>query len=677
MKTRLSRTYSSSAAVERTITCSRGLVLALLVGVSTVGCGTAEGTRGGDLGERDLGDGDQSLVAAKAGPKTDAGNGKPSPDAGPADGGGPQLGCGPSVDCDDNNPCTADKCTAGVGCVHQPALGACDDGKPNTVDDMCSNGVCAGVDHCLGVVCAALDQCHQPGQCDHATGVCSNPVVEDGTACNDANACTLTDTCQAGECAGGSPVVCVALDQCHGAGQCSPASGACSNPRLADGVACNDGNACTLTDTCQTGECAGGNPVVCVALDQCHTAGTCDPTSGVCDAPASQDGNSCDDGNASTVHDSCSGGNCAGIDLCTGVVCAAPDQCHEPGECNPADGHCSYPARPDALPCDDGNACTQSDACQAGSCVGAESVTCTALDQCHAVGACDPVTGVCSNPVASDGTGCSDEDVCNGAESCRSGVCVNTTDHCHADAARDFSASRNPRGNWSYGQTLAPGGAFELFDTAAGGPGWLGWRSGASTSALVFHNGTPATQLPWGTVNLGPGMLAMHPGEYGRYAVVRWTATTGGHYRLNGAFTGISTAWPTTTDVAVLRGGTSIFAGGININGLGASAPFDLTVSLAAGESVDWVVGYGNGSYYYDSTALDAHVTSLDPRCTDDALECDDRNSCSVDMCDAVSGCVNLQMVNGSACDDGNVCTPVDSCQAGACSGTTSVGCTP
>jgi hypothetical protein len=48
--------------------------------------------------------------------------------------------------------------------------------------------------------------------------------------------------------------------------------------------------------------------------------------------------------------------------------------------------------------CDDGNPCTQSDKCQAGTCVGGNPVTCTAQDECHAGGTCSPITGTCNNP---------------------------------------------------------------------------------------------------------------------------------------------------------------------------------------------------------------------------------------------------------------------------------------
>ena len=87
--------------------------------------------------------------------------------------------------------------------------------------------VCAPTDKCQGVVCTALDQCHQAGTCDPATGQCSNPAKPDGAPCDDGNACSQVDTCQAGLCQGGSSVVCHAPDQCHDPGTCDPATGQC------------------------------------------------------------------------------------------------------------------------------------------------------------------------------------------------------------------------------------------------------------------------------------------------------------------------------------------------------------------------------------------------------------------------------------------------------------------
>src|SRR5207244_2437656 len=196
---------------------------------------------------------------------------------------------------------------------------------------------------------------------------------------------------------------CLTLDQCHVAGTCDPASGTCTTPHRANGTACNDGSACTQTDTCQAGVCTGANPVVCAALDQCHDAGTCDPASGVCSNPDKPNGSVCTDGDACTQTDTCQAGACVGTNP---VVCAALDKCHVAGTCNPASGVCSNPDKPNGSDCTDGNACTQTDTCQAGTCVGTNPVVCAALDQCHDAGTCNPQTAACSNPTAADGATC-------------------------------------------------------------------------------------------------------------------------------------------------------------------------------------------------------------------------------------------------------------------------------
>src|SRR2546429_295018 len=230
--------------------------------------------------------------------------------------------------------------------------------------------------------------------CD-ATGVCQHTAAPDGTGCNDGNACTQADNCVAGSCVGANPVVCTAQDQCHVAGTCDQATGTCSNPNAPNGQPCNDGNACTQTDTCQAGTCTGMNAVVCPAQDQCHVPGTCNPPTGVCSNPAKPNGSACNDGSACTQTDTCQGGTCTGGNP---VVCATPDQCHNPGTCNPATGACSNPAKPNGSACNDGNACTQTDTCQSGTCTGGNAVVCPAPDQCHDPGTCSPATGICSNP---------------------------------------------------------------------------------------------------------------------------------------------------------------------------------------------------------------------------------------------------------------------------------------
>jgi hypothetical protein len=241
--------------------------------------------------------------------------------------------------CDDGNACTVDACDTGGQCKHTPVADGtvCSDGNACTQVDSCRAGACVGSNP---VICAASDQCHAAGTCDPTTGACSNPAAPDGAACSDGNACTQVDSCQAGACVGSSPVGCTASDQCHAAGTCDPTTGACSNPAAPDGAACSDGNACTQVDSCQTGACVGSSPVICTASDQCHAAGTCDPTTGACSNPAAPDGTACNDGNGCTLGDACAAGVCA-----SGAAKTCPagsDGCH-PGVCEPATGTCSNP----------------------------------------------------------------------------------------------------------------------------------------------------------------------------------------------------------------------------------------------------------------------------------------------------------------------------------------------
>jgi hypothetical protein len=278
------------------------------------------------------------------------------------------------------------------------------------------------------VECKNDSQCDDGNACTLDTcvsGVCRHETASlNGTTCEDGNACTQGDTCQSGTCTSGTPVVCNASDQCHVAGTCDPATGTCSNPAKTNGSSCSDGNACTLGDTCQSGTCTSGTPVVCNASDQCHVAGTCDPATGTCSNPAKANGSSCSDGNACTLGDTCQSGTCTSG---TPVVCSALDQCHVAGTCNTTTGVCSNPAKADNTACNDGNACTQTDTCQSGICTGSNPVVCNASDQCHVAGTCNTSTGVCSNPNAPNGTACTDHNACTSGETCQNGACTGGT----------------------------------------------------------------------------------------------------------------------------------------------------------------------------------------------------------------------------------------------------------
>jgi hypothetical protein len=273
--------------------------------------------------------------------------------------------------------------------VAKPDGSACNDGNACTQSDSCQAGTCIGSSP---IVCTAGDACHEAGTCDPATGDCSVVTKPDGSACSDGNACTQLDSCQAGACTPGTPVVCAPGDACHEAGTCDPATGACSVVAKPDGARCDDGNACTQFDACQAGTCTGGSPVVCTASDACHVAGTCNPATGACSVVAKPDGAACNDGNACTFDETCHAGACGGG---TSITCSTPgDACHEAGVCDPAMGACVNPPKPDGTPCSDSNKCTQTDTCQAGTCTGNDPILCEAPSPCHTA-ICKPHLGKC------------------------------------------------------------------------------------------------------------------------------------------------------------------------------------------------------------------------------------------------------------------------------------------
>src|SRR5438034_893702 len=120
------------------------------------------------------------------------------------------------------------------------------------------------------------------------------------------------------------------------ADSCNPSSG-CQHAAVANGTTCNDGNACTQSDTCQSGTCVGSNPISCTASDQCHVAGTCDPTTGQCSNPTAADGTTCGGPptGACDAQDTCLSGVCQQNVVAAGIVCrGAAGACDAAETCN-------------------------------------------------------------------------------------------------------------------------------------------------------------------------------------------------------------------------------------------------------------------------------------------------------------------------------------------------------
>ncbi len=115
-----------------------------------------------------------------------------------------------------------------------------------------------------------------------AADPCAAPSARDGDPCDDGNPCTLIDTCLGGLCVGGDPKACPAPDQCLLAGTCDPETGACAAfPPRPNGSPCDDGDGCTQSDTCLAGVCLGTDPIVCAEDEFACTETRC--RDGVCE----------------------------------------------------------------------------------------------------------------------------------------------------------------------------------------------------------------------------------------------------------------------------------------------------------------------------------------------------------------------------------------------------------
>jgi hypothetical protein len=180
-------------------------------------------------------------------------------------------------------------------------------------------------------------------------------------------------------------------------------------------------------------------------------------------------------------------------------------------------------------------------------------------------------------------------------------------------AVDDFSTTSNPNGPWSYGWEASLGGAFTLnagersvyqgLDTWEGPEGMFEFNF-----PLVSVNHTGATLDYAVGVSQPASMLNLHPSFSGKLSVLRWTAPTNGSFLVAGLFQGIDTRG-TSSDVHVLlNSSTSLLSA--NINGFGNQSAFNFTRDLVAGDTLDFVVGWGyNNSFYNDNTGLSVTIT--------------------------------------------------------------------
>ena len=117
--------------------------------------------------------------------------------------GGNCLPGGTALSCDDGLACTTDTCDPALGCQTAPSSGGpCDDANACTSNDTCAAGLCAGDT----ITCDDANPC-TTDLCVPADGSCVHSPQTSG-ACSDGDPCTIDDVCSQGSCAG-VPTTCV------------------------------------------------------------------------------------------------------------------------------------------------------------------------------------------------------------------------------------------------------------------------------------------------------------------------------------------------------------------------------------------------------------------------------------------------------------------------------------
>lgn len=505
-----------------------------------------------------------------------------------------------SKSCDDGNPCTDDSCHPKAGCQSFANSALCDaDGSKCTPSDVCKDKSCT-----LGAKksCDDGSACTKDS-CDAKTGGCEHDAkVFAGDACDaDGSACTVGDTCKAGVCAKGQALNCDDKKVCT-SDSCNPKTG-CVHTAAAG--SCDDGDACTLSDTCAKGVCVAGQVKGCDDGKACTKDG-CDAKTGACTVtPIAGCGAfcathaDCDDGNGCTINTcdiltgSCKEtervGACKDGDKCwLSGVCAAGTcsngtkaSCNDGNPCTvdtceASSGQCVFKGH--NKPCDDGDPCTVNDACAFAKCVSGPAKACDDKDPCT-VDACAPKSGQCVYTKTS-GVPCDDGDACTQGEGCVAGACVPAT----------------------LGKTLA-----------AIGTGVVGYANGAATVAKF--------EQPWSVRATTSGKI--YVAELGSHRIraisqdgtVSTFAGDGSAGSLNGPklkarFNAPADALPgfagevyvADLNNQVVRvidksGTVSTFAGkGVSgfVDGYKTVARFNLPTSLAADESGVYVTDLGN-----------------------------------------------------------------------------------
>ncbi|MSP90997.1 MAG: hypothetical protein EXR79_04210 [Myxococcales bacterium] len=541
--------------------------------------------------------------------------------------------------------CSAGKWICNLGKLpgFEPQEKTCDG-----VDNDC-DGVTDAGELCTDAQPCTLDSCASAAGCVHepAPKLCSdgNPCTQDLCdtvqgcryvtkvgSCDDGKVCTQGESCVDGACKGGSAVLCEDGSQCT-IDQCDPVVG-CVAVALGQGSACVPGDPCKQAGVCDKGTCV---PTVAVSCDDgtpC-TTDTCAAGKGTCVHEAA--GGTCNDGNACTESDTCQGSVCVGKSIET--CCKSDLQCADSAPCTAetcVKGSCQTDlALLNGKACEDGNVCTKQEQCVLGVCVASGFDKCSDDNPCT-VDVCDPQKG-CQHQGLPEGASCDDGDVCDGSDVCQAGGCkVGTALTCKDANPCTLDVCDKQKGCQFTPHTSDCDdlNACTVKDSCSSGT-CLG-------TAVKCDDKTPCTAD------------GCDPKKGCVYVPVPAPCSDGS----------------TCTSADACKAGSCV---GAAID-CGDGNPCTL-------DSCDGATGCQHDAAATEGTGCDdGSACTLGDTCkgsvcaTGTTITCDDKNSCTDDNCDIVSGSCK-HTLNTAPCTSASACTTDATCKQGVCKGTEQAGC--
>ncbi len=551
--------------------------------------------------------------------------------------------------CDDQNGCTTDSCLAGQ-CQHGlladgstcPLLGP----QADCFIGLCADNTATGGSTCVPLlkqgVCFIGGQCFGTGDV-HSGSWCETcqPSIDSSTwtlaiqgACNDGDPCTVGETCDnKGSCTG-SPLSCDDQSPCT-TDSCDSKSGCVHG--ATDANTCDDGDSCTTVDNCVQGKCVGSAPLGCDDGNPC-TQDSCKSGFGCQSEPLNGLGCIFDTDPCTT--DVCLNGFCTGVPVNSSCTIA--------GKCVPAlqksaDNPCLV-CKPgidpngwtvlDAAPCDDGNACTSEDNCIIGVCVGS-------LTQCDDKNVCTkdnctPAIGCVFTPTSAL---CDDNNACTLSDHCTLAKCVGTP----------MQPAQCDDGNPCTNDTCAP--VVGCTHT----PNLLACSDGNACTYKDFCNG--------GTCIGGAVVCPCNNDtmcDDGNPCTTDTCANNSGCSNLPAGITPCDDADACTKDdhcSAGVCGGTVVLCSDGN----------PCTDDACIAESgCAYLVKPDYGCN--DGNACTAYDLCVAGQCVGTPQFCDDNNACTIDTCNAKTGkCEHLPELDGLACPADSLECSIDQCKAGQC----------